>query len=111
MPETMEKTAAPVMTVRYRGRAEQIGIYFGKFLRMFFYQNDWKVLPMAALIAGLVGMVIRTRLFKTMEGTLMGAFAMVMVCIWNGCFNTFFVHNKPLLPQITAIYFIYQALL
>ncbi len=88
MPETTEKTAAPVMTVRYRGRTEQVGIYFGKFLRMFFYQNDWKVLPMAALIAGLVGMVMKWSLFQTMEGTLMGSFALVMVCIWNGCFNS-----------------------
>ena len=62
--------------------------YLGKMLRMFVYQIDWKVLPMAAIIAGLVGMVIRNRLFINMEGTLMGAFAMVMVCIWNGCFNS-----------------------
>ena len=76
------------MTIRHRGRGAQVGIYFGKLLRMFVYQSDWKVLPMAALIAGLVGMVIRRRLFINMEGTLMGAFAMVMVCIWNGCFNS-----------------------
>jgi hypothetical protein len=43
---------------------------------------------MAALIAGLVGMVIQKRLFVNMEGTLMGSFALVMVCIWNGCFNS-----------------------
>ena len=42
----------------------------------------------AALIAGLVGMVIRKRFFINMEGTLMGSFAMVCVCIWNGCFNS-----------------------
>ena len=88
MPETMKKTNAPAMAVRYRGRGAQIWIYFGKFLRMFFYQSDWKVLPMAALIAGLVGMVMKVSLFQTMEGTLMGAFALVMVCIWNGCFNS-----------------------
>ena len=76
------------MLIRHRGRGAQVRIYLGKMLRMFIYQNDWKVLPMAALIAGLVGMVIRTRLFVNMEGTLMGAFALVMVCIWNGCFNS-----------------------
>ena len=76
------------LQIRHRGRGAQIWIYLGKMLRMFIYQNDWKVLPMAALIAGLVGMVIRTRLFVTMEGTLMGSFALVMVCIWNGCFNS-----------------------
>ena len=74
--------------LRYRGRGAQVRIYLGKFLRMFVYQNDWKVLPMAALIAGLVGMVIRKRLFISMEGTLVGAFAMVCVAIWNGCFNS-----------------------
>ena len=76
------------MLIRHRGRGAQVLIYLGKMLRMFIYQNDWKVLPMAALIAGLVGMVIRKRMFLTMEGTLMGAFAMVCVCIWNGCFNS-----------------------
>ncbi len=72
----------------HRGRSAQVYIYFGKLLRMFIYQSDWKVLPMAALIAGLVGMVIRRRMFVNMEGTLMGAFAVVCVCIWNGCFNS-----------------------
>ncbi|MBQ6528756.1 MAG: ABC transporter permease, partial [Clostridia bacterium] len=74
--------------IRHRGRLQQLPIYFGKMLRMFIYQNDWKVLPMAALIAGLVGMVISKRLMINMEGTLMGAFALVCVCIWNGCFNS-----------------------
>jgi len=76
------------ITIRHRGRGAQVFIYFGKLLRMFIYQNDWKVLPMAALIAGLVGMVVKRRFFINMEGTLMGAFAMVCVCIWNGCFNS-----------------------
>ena len=76
------------MTIRHRGRGAQVWIYLGKMLRMFVYQNDWKVLPMAALIAGLVGMVIRRKFFINMEGTVMGAFAMVCVCIWNGCFNS-----------------------
>ena len=73
---------------RHRGRGAQVWIYLGKLLRMFIYQSDWKVLPMSALIAGLVGMVIRRRMFINMEGTLMGAFALVCVCIWNGCFNS-----------------------
>ena len=76
------------LRIRYRGRGAQVSIYFSKLLRMFVYQNDWKVLPMAALIAGLVGMVVRKKFFVNMEGTLMGAFAMVCVCIWNGCFNS-----------------------
>ena len=74
--------------IRYRGRRSQILIYLGKFLRMFVYQNDWKVLPMAAVIAGLVAMVIKNMFFITMEGTLMSAFALTCVGIWNGCFNS-----------------------
>ena len=89
MPETTTttETRAPIV-FRHRGRSTQIPIYLGKFLRMFLYQNDWKVMPMAAVIAGLVGMVIRNMLCLSMEGTLMACFALVMVCIWNGCFNS-----------------------
>ena len=88
MAETMEKTARRNITVRYHGRKGQILIYLGKFLRMFIYQSDWKVLPMAALIAGLVGIVMSGDFMVTMEGTLMCAFAMACVCIWNGSFNS-----------------------
>ena len=89
MAETnVKKDPGRLFRARHRGRFSQIGIYFARQLVMFVYQSDWKVLPMAALIAGLVGMVIRNRLFINMEGTLMGGFAMVMVCIWNGCFNS-----------------------
>ncbi len=88
MAERIAERRARRLQIRYRGRGAQVWIYLGKLLRMFIYQNDWKVLPMAAVIAGLVGMVIRTRLFITMEGTMMGAFSLVMVCIWNGCFNS-----------------------
>ena len=43
---------------------------------------------MAAIIAGLVGMVIRKRFWLNMEGDLIGAFAIACVAIWNGCFNS-----------------------
>lgn len=76
------------LTVRHRSRIEQIRIFFRKFLRMFVYQSDWKMLPMAALIAGLVAFVLRRRFGRDMEGTLMAAFAIVCVCIWNGSFNS-----------------------
>ena len=74
--------------LRYRGRIPQVGIYLGKLLRMFIYQSDWKVLPMSALIALLVSMVVRPGFFLSMEGTLKGAFSLVCVGIWNGCFNS-----------------------
>ena len=88
MSEQSANNASRKIAIRHRGRGAQVFIYFGKMLRMFVYQSDWKVLPMAALIAGLVGMVVRNRFFINMEGTLMGSFAMVCVCIWNGCFNS-----------------------
>ena len=88
MAEMKANAVGRHMTVRHRGRLAQVGIYLGKQLRMFVYQNDWKVLPMSALIAGLVGMVIHRKMFINMEGTMMGAFALVCVCIWNGCFNS-----------------------
>ena len=75
-------------TVRRRGRIPQTFIYLGKLFRMFIFQSDWKVLPMSAIIAGLVAFAVGSNLFKTMEGTLMGSFAMALVCIWNGFFNS-----------------------
>ncbi len=74
--------------LRYRGRLGQIGLYLGKFLRIFVYQNDWKVLPMAAMISALVVFVVGQNLFVTQEGTATGTFAMVCVCIWIGFFNS-----------------------
>lgn len=75
-------------TLRYRGRIAQTWIYLKKLTRMFVYQNDWKMLPMAALIAGLVTFAVGGSLFHTQEGTLSGCFALVCVCIWNGFFNS-----------------------
>ena len=88
MAERNEQNSDRQLTIRHRGRFRQIGIFFRKFLRMFVYQNDWKVLPMASLIAGLVGFVLAEDFGVSMEGTLMGVFAIVCVCIWNGAFNS-----------------------
>lgn len=74
--------------LHYRGRIAQMFIYLGKFLRMFAYQNDWKVLPMGAFITAIVTFVVGKNLFVTQEGTINGAFAMTCVCIWNGFFNS-----------------------
>ncbi len=86
MPETNKQHRERVF--RHRGRSSQVPIFLGKQLRFFINESDWKVLPMAAVIAGLVSMVIRNKLFINMEGTLMGAFALTCVAIWNGCFNS-----------------------
>lgn len=72
----------------HRGRLTQIPIYFGKQLRGLIYQNDWKVLPMTAVIAAIISIVVRGGFFVTSEGTLRGSFALTCVAIWNGCFNS-----------------------
>ena len=72
----------------YSGRIRQTWIYLGKLLRMFIFQNDWKLLPMAAIIAALVTFAVGQNIFKTQEGTLSGCFSLVCVCIWNGFFNS-----------------------
>lgn len=77
-----------VRRVHHTGRTSQVRIYLGKQFRFFVNQSDWKVLPMAAIIAGLVGMVIRKRFYVSMEGDLISAFALACVAIWNGCFNS-----------------------
>lgn len=74
--------------VHHAGRGSQVLIYLGKQFRFFINEYDWKVLPMAAIIAGLVGMVIRRRFFVSMEGNLISAFALACVALWNGCFNS-----------------------
>ena len=76
------------MDWQHSGRIQQTVIYLGKLFRMFIYQNDWKVLPMAAVIAAIVTYVVGGDLYKTMEGTTVGAFAISCVCIWNGFFNS-----------------------
>lgn len=72
----------------HRGVISQTFIYLGKFFRMFIFQNDWKVLPMSAIIAGVVSAVVGKNIFFTMEGTKLGTFALSCVCIWNGFFNS-----------------------
>ena len=84
----MAEKVENIRPLRYRGRIEQVGICFVRLLRLFVYQNDWKLLPMAVIIAGLVSLVVRNDFFVTMEGTLKGALALSCVAIWNGCFNS-----------------------
>ena len=109
--------------LRRRGRAAQTGIVLGKFFRMFVYQNDWKVFPMAALISGLLAYVIRNDFMRSMEGTIKGAFAITCVSLWNGCFNSIQVicrereivkreHRSGLhISSYIAAHMIYQAVL
>ncbi|MBO5610875.1 MAG: ABC transporter permease [Eubacterium sp.] len=75
-------------SLRYRGRLRQIPIYLGKNFRMFIFQNDWKVIPMAAIISFIVVFVIKGHFNIDMEGTLKGGLALTCVCLWNGFFNS-----------------------
>ena len=76
------------VNIRHRGRIRQMFIYLNKFFRLFILQNDWKVLPMSAIIAAMVSLAVGKNLFVTMEGTFQGTFALTCVCIWNGFFNS-----------------------
>ena len=84
--QTMNRRAHRI--IRHRTRFSQVRIYLGKQFRFFINENDWKVLPMAAIIAALVGLVIHNKFFINMEGGLIGAFALACMGIWNGCFNS-----------------------
>ena len=76
------------MSGSHRGRIAQIPIYLGKDFRMFIFQNDWKVLPMSALIAALIAFVVGENMYVTMEGQFQCSLALTCICIWNGFFNS-----------------------
>ena len=111
------------VNVKHKGHIAQTVIYLGKLFRMFIFQSDWKVMPMAAVIAGLVCFVVGGNLFKTMEGTLLGTFALSCICIWNGFFNSIQVicRERPIIKRehrsgmhissYIAAHMIYQAFL
>ena len=88
MNETNMTTTTTLNKKGHIGHVSQTFIYLGKLFRMFLFQSDWKVLPMSAVIAGLVCFAVGKNLFVTMEGTLTGAFAMACICVWNGFFNS-----------------------
>ena len=85
MSETIVKKER---TFRHRDRLSQVPIYLGKQFRFFINESDWKVIPMAMVIAMLVAVVIRNRIFANMEGCIIGSFALTCVALWNGCFNS-----------------------
>lgn len=83
-----ETTQEEEQSLRYTSRLSQIPIFFGKHLRMFVNEGNWKVIPLSAIIAFLVVYVMGKRMFINMEGTSYSAFAISCVCIWNGIFNS-----------------------
>ena len=62
MSEMSMKTNRRERTFRHRDRLSQVPIYLGKQFRFFINESDWKVIPMAAVIALLVAVVVRNRL-------------------------------------------------
>ena len=109
--------------IKHSGRIGQTMIYLGKLFRMFIFQSDWKVMPMAAIIAAVVSYVVSKDMNANMEGTLKGAFAFSCVCIWNGFFNSIQVicRERPIVKRehrsglhmssYIAAHMIYQAFL
>ncbi|MBQ8966275.1 ABC transporter permease [Ruminococcus sp.] len=87
--------------IRHTGRLRQTFVYLGKLFRMFIFRNDWKVMPMAAFISGLVSFVVGKKMNVSMEGTLRGAFAFSCICIWNGFFNSIQVicRERPIIKR------------
>ncbi len=104
------------------GRLAQVKIYLGKFFRIFIYEADWKVLPMAVVVSALVASVC-VNVFVNMEATMIGSLAFACVCIWNGFFNSIQVvcrerkiikreHRAGLhITSYIAAHMIYQAFL
>ena len=98
MMETEKKT---MQDQRRVGRAGQVKIYLGKLFRIFIHEKDWKVLPMAAVIAYMVAYVVGKNMFVNMEGTKVGSLAFVCCCIWNGFFNSIQVvcRERPIIKR------------
>ena len=74
--------------VTYKNRLEQIPVYLGKQFRLLVTEMNWKVIPLAAIIAYLVVYVLGSKMFRNMEYTKYGSLALICVCIWNGMFNS-----------------------
>ena len=90
-----------IQKLKYQGRPRQIPVYLARSFRLFVTQSDWKVLPMAAIIGGLIAFVVGRTIFRTQEATVMGAFLLSCVCIWNGCFNSIqnVCRERPILKR------------
>ena len=99
--DVRDSQAKPKFSGHHRGRLAQIPIYLGKNFRMFIFQNDWKVLPMAALIAGIIALVVGQNMYVTMEGQFQCSLALSCVCIWNGFFNSIQVvcRERPIIKR------------
>ena len=68
---------------------EQISIYFGKNMRIFFNEKRYlSILLSTCLMTLMIGMVTGQDMFYRYNATRNGAFALVCACIWIGIFNS-----------------------
>jgi hypothetical protein len=69
-------------------RIEQIGVYFGKCMRIFWNEKGWKVILFGAIISAIIAWVPGDKMFVNKQNTRNGIFAIVCACIWIGLFNS-----------------------
>ena len=70
------------------GRLGQVGACIWRLFKAVIFDNDWMVFPLSAIIIGVIAYIVSDDLFLTMEGTLKGTYAIVILAIWNGCFHS-----------------------
>ena len=85
----------------HAGRLAQVKIYYGKLLRMFVFDKQWKMIVFSTIISALVAKVSGYRMFLNMEYTKTGALAIACVCLWNGIFNSVQVvcRERPIIKR------------
>lgn len=69
-------------------RFGQMKVYFGKCVRLFRSEKQWKNLVSTLIIMLIICMVTSTNMFLEYAPTRNGAFAIVCACIWIGLFNS-----------------------
>lgn len=76
------------MARAHASRLGQIKIYVGKCFRLFATEKQWKNFISTFIIVVLIALVTGEDMFKTMDATKKGAFAIVCAGIWVGLFNS-----------------------
>ncbi|MBO6159768.1 MAG: ABC transporter permease [Firmicutes bacterium] len=69
-------------------RLGQARIYFGKCLRLFVNEKQWKNFISALIIVLIISFVTSDEMFRDFRDTKNGAFAIICACIWIGLFNS-----------------------
>ena len=66
----------------------QVKVYFGKCIRLFINEKQWKSFFSTAIIMLIISMVTSKQMFVDYAPTKTGAFTVVCACIWVGLFNS-----------------------